>query len=221
MDFELYMFRRDLPAEFSTEAVVVIDTHNFSSTVIEALHNGAEGVIAVGEGAPEEVAFIAGDDDEELRNHPEDMTEERVSGEYIGIASHNGAPAVHSVCANGTFDALYLGSLTNAKYLAKELLQYDEVTFVAAGSDGAPGPEDSLTASYIAHQVDAGVKEDLHELYTKLNELLVEEIYEIMYDDWGASGELGLPDAHAFEYVSNLDSREVVPKLDKKYFRPA
>lgn len=221
MEHSLYTFRRDLPAQFNTGAVIVIDTHNFTSTVVQALANGAKGVIPITEGVPEEVELVADDWENEFSNHPEDMHHPRVEENYIGIASMNGAPAVHTVNANGNFDELYLASLTNAKYVAETVLEnHDEVTFVLSGSDGHASPEDALTASYIAHQIDAGIKDELKEMYVKLNDILVEGMYDFIYDDWGLRKELGTPETHAFEHVRELDSIETVPVLRGRYFKP-
>lgn len=222
MDYELYTFRYDLPDSFTTEAVVLIDTHNFTSTAIQALKNGADGVLPVTEGAPDEVAFVADDWEGGFANHPDDMTHERINSEYIGIASNNGAPAVHAVNAYGTFDSLYLASLTNGKALANHLLQYyEDVTFVLAGSGGHPSPEDGLTASYITHQIDAGIDDQLTEFYKKMNHILVERVYDLLHDDddWDVRKELGTPEKHAFEHVRDIDSTDVIPVLDGKYFK--
>lgn len=216
---ESYVFRHSLPAEFMTESVVLVDTHNFTTTAIEALANGAKEVIpltSLSEGIPNRVTILAGDGDCNRDNHPNDMTVEDVQGEVVGIESWNGAPTVHTLRSNGVFDDLYLGSMTNSSTLAQELTGASEVTFVLAGSNGTVPPEDALTVACIQQHMLASDEQEIEQingLYDSLYEFLVSGVYDEMYSDTTELGPYGRPENHAQKVASDIDRHSIIPTL--------
>jgi len=99
-DISFHTFRNSMPEVITDTDVILIDTHNFTTTSIEALSNGAKEIVPLTStkgGIANRVTLVAGDNDYELENHPEYMTKDKVNNQIIGIDSWNGSSAVHDI----------------------------------------------------------------------------------------------------------------------------
>ncbi len=212
-----HVFRDSMPDVFPSETVVLIDAHNFTTTAIEALENGADEVVpltSIDGGVPGRVSIIAGDEDEGVANHPREMTKEFVRGEVIGIDSWNGTSAVHAIRATDGWEQVYLGSTINAPALAEELRPYDSVDFVLAGSGGEIPPEDILAVQCICQYIATGDSGNVKAAYEEFYELLIPTVYDAVYTDETELGPFGRPINHARNIASEVGRVEIVPTMN-------
>lgn len=146
--------------------VVVIDVLRATSTMVEALVNGARSILPVG-GVDEAVrkadelgrdsVLLCGERDAEpirgfqLGNSPLEFTRERVAGKTLVMTTTNGTSAL-LIGASGT--ACFAGSLLNATAVAQRLMERGEdALLLCAGREGAFALEDAICAGRIARSV--------------------------------------------------------------------
>lgn len=219
-DINVYTFRRDMPDDLSDTTVVLIDTHNFTTTAIEALKNGAKEIVpltSIEGGVPRRVTVLAGDDNTEMKNHPQFMSKNNVDDERVGINSWNGSSAVHEIRGKIKQDVtVCLGSLTNAPAIANELQNSESITFILAGSGGNCPPEDILTMQCIMQCVytDLDNLPMICSFYEQLYTILVLGVYDTMYENKEKLGPFGRPQGHATEIASQIGSQSIIPKMN-------
>lgn len=222
-DIDIAVFRHSMPDKISNKNVVIIDTHNFTTTAIEALSNGAKEIVpltSIKGGISNRITVIAGDGNHEFENHPKYMNSENVQNEVIGIDSWNGSKSVHNV--RQLIDEnvnVYLGSLTNSPAISLQL-QTDEkpILFVLAGSDGNIPPEDILTVQCIYNCLygESTELESIIKTYEQFYNLTVREIYDKMYENKESLGSFGRPSNHATKFASKIGSRTIIPKMNQQ-----
>ncbi len=217
---DIAIFRDSMPNKIINKNVIIIDTHNFTTTAIEALSNGAKEIIPLTSmkgGLPSRITMIAGDENENIQNHPKYM--KNVTDEIIGINSWNGSSCVHEVrgLINGENVNVYLASLTNAPIVAKKLKnQSKDILFVLAGSDGNSSPEDILTMQCIytcIHANDSSINSVI-KFYEQSYDLNVTKIYNILYEDKNKLKEFGKPIKHATEEAKMIGTKNIIPIMN-------
>lgn len=220
-----HVFRNSMPSEIQTDKVVLIDTHNFTTTAIEALSNGADSIIPLNSlkgGISDEIDVVAGDNNSKLRNHPADMTRDIVKGKTVGINSWNGTKAAHSIRSLDGGDTVYAASLTNAPAIALELYDEDEITFILSGSNGNTPPEDVITMQCIINLINSepDYAMNICNNYELFYELLVTQIYEQILS-WSDGSEnkgtpFGNPENHAQDFASQIGSKTITPVMKEE-----
>jgi 2-phosphosulfolactate phosphatase len=160
------------PAEIGGHAgdrtVVVIDVLRASSTIVEALVNGAHAVIPV-ESVEIAVAraheigrdqcILCGERDTQpiagfqLGNSPLEFTAQRVAGKTLVMTTTNGT---RTLAVGGTGSRCLVGSLLNAGAVAQMIRDDGDVLLLCAGREGRFALEDALCAGIIARRVLAG-----------------------------------------------------------------
>ncbi|MGH7465227.1 MAG: 2-phosphosulfolactate phosphatase [Longimicrobiales bacterium] len=147
-------------------AVVVIDVLRATSTMVEALVNGARSILPV-MGVDEAVrkadelgrdtVLLCGERDAEpirgfhLGNSPMEFTRERVAGKTLIMTTTNGTNAL-LIGAAGT--ACLAASLLNARAAAQRLVELgDDVLLLCSGRESAFALEDALCAGRIARHL--------------------------------------------------------------------
>lgn len=157
------------PAELAGGAVagrtvVVIDVLRATSTMVEALANGARGVFPVetvadaarlAQGIGREAALLCGErkcvriEGFDLGNSPLEFTPERVAGRQLVMSTTNGTAALAAVA--GAKQVL-IGSLLNVGAVADELVAEadDGIVLVCAGREKRFAMEDALCAGALA-----------------------------------------------------------------------
>jgi 2-phosphosulfolactate phosphatase len=142
--------------------VVVIDVLRATSTIVEALVNGARSILPVS-GVDEAVrkadelgrdtVLLCGERDAEpirgfqLGNSPAEFTRERVAGRTLIMTTTNGTNAVLMASAG---ISCFTGSLLNARAVARRLAERDaDVLLLCAGREGAFALEDAVCAGRI------------------------------------------------------------------------
>lgn len=149
---------------------VVIDVLRASSTILEALVNGARGVIPVAgvdqavriaDEIGRETALLCGERGGaaiagfELGNSPPEFTPARVKGRTLVMSTTNGTAAL--IAARGAQRCI-VAALRNAHAVAAALAAADaDAVLVCAGREGRFALEDALCAGIVARGVvDAG-----------------------------------------------------------------
>lgn len=215
----------DLPADLPPGAYVVIDVMYFSTTVVELLANGARHVHVTDERGAEFAyrermpdARLGGDSTADYEpageydffNSPSYVQSVDVRDRPASMTSTNGGRTVTDLRRRGGEDVeVYVGSTTNAAALAAHLRDAHDagrVYLVSAGSTGEVATEDHVGALLIAKRLDdAAVSELELAVYRELLAVAKGENYVERH-------EVRRRDVH--DYVTAVDSRRVVPKLD-------
>jgi len=152
--------------------VVVLDVLRATSTIVEALANGAQAVrpvSAVDEAvrAAEEIgrdrALLAGErrsiriEGFDLGNSPREFARERVSGKVVVLTTTNGTVAI---LASAAARRVLIGSFLNLDAVARELVRDGgPVSIVCSGREGRFALEDALCAGALVRRASelAGV----------------------------------------------------------------
>lgn len=147
-------------------AVVVIDVLRATSTMVEALVNGARSILPVAgvdeavrkaEELGRDTVLLCGERDAEpirgfhLGNSPAEFTRERVAGKTLIMTTTNGTNAV-MLASSGV--VVCAGALLNARAVAQKLMELDtDALLLCAGREGAFALEDAVCAGRIARHV--------------------------------------------------------------------
>lgn len=147
-------------------SVVVIDVLRATSSMVEALVNGARSILPVA-GVEEAVrkadelgrdgVLLCGERDAQpisgfhLGNSPAEFTREAVAGRTLVMTTTNGTSGV---LAGAAGSACLMGSLLNARAVAQRLFQLDgDALLLCSGREGRFALEDALCAGRIARYV--------------------------------------------------------------------
>jgi 2-phosphosulfolactate phosphatase len=215
--------REQIPEDPNPGNYVVVDIAQFSTTVPELFASGAK-YIHITEDRGDEPAFkqrnprakigggsgpnYQGEPGYDFFNSPSFVQDVDVAGRPTAMTSTNGGNAVTDLRLAGGDDVeIYVGGLTNGVALADHLREQNEETyFVAAGSNRKPSPEDIAGALFIARHLFEDPPSDRElAVYREMVKFSKGPKYE-------QKPEIKRTDL--YEYVLNIDSRDIVPKLD-------
>lgn len=151
------------------KTVVMIDVLRASSTMVTALHNGAKGVIPVGDmGDASKIShnldnksfLLSGEKDGikidgyDLTNSPLEHTQELVKNKTVILNTTNGTKAIKR---SGHADKIIVGCFLNLATIVEYLKQIDrDVVLVCAGWRGRLSIEDLLCAGNIIYELCSG-----------------------------------------------------------------
>ena len=215
--------RPRIPADPEPGNYVVVDVTQFSTTVPELFENGAE-YIHITEERGDEPAFqednprarigggsgpdYEGEPGYDFFNSPSYVQDVDLEGRPTAMTSTNGGNAVTDLrLAGGDDVTVYVGGLSNAAAVADHLRGKEESTyFVAAGSSGKPSPEDLAGALYIARHLHGNPPTDEERAVYREQVAFAKGP---KYED-----KPPLKRTDLYEYALDLDSRDVVPKLE-------
>ncbi len=161
-----YSFQEE---DIRDKTVVMIDVLRASSTMVTALHNGAKGIIAVGDMDDaskishnlDSLSFLlCGEKDGvkiegyDLGNSPMEHTAEVVEDKTIILNTTNGTKAIKR---SGLAKRIIIGSFVNLDTIINHLEQLDrEIVLVCAGWRGRLSLEDLLCAGNIIYELCDG-----------------------------------------------------------------
>ena len=161
------------PAVLSESTVVVIDVVRATTSIVEALANGA-GVIYPTESTEEAVrlAQSLGREDTllvgerkgvkvegfDLGNSPSEFTAEAVGGKKLVMSTTNGTRALSAV---SEASRLLVGAFTNLGAVAGASADDDAIVIVCAGRDGDFAIEDALCAGHLICRIADGAASPL------------------------------------------------------------
>lgn len=150
------------PSQFVDQAALVVDILRATSTITEALANGAASVRAV---ADQERARSYGDSSTLLcgerlgkrisefdhGNSPREMTSDAVQGKHLIMCSTNGSRSMEKVASA---QATALGSFLNADAVTRWCRErHRSLAILCSGKLGAPCEEDTAFAGYVVSQL--------------------------------------------------------------------
>jgi 2-phosphosulfolactate phosphatase len=153
------------PATLESATVVVVDVVRATTTLVEALANGARAIYATA--STEEAVKLAqslGREDTllcgerkgskvpgfDLGNSPREFTREAVEGKRLVMSTTNGTRAL----AKGQHgERLLTGAFTNLSAVARALDGADRIVVLCAGREGRFTLDDALCAGYLVRKV--------------------------------------------------------------------
>ncbi len=163
MRLDVFFTPAELPATLNDRTVVVIDVLRATSTMVEALANGAKNIFAVAttdeavkiaQNIGRDQTLLAGErncvriEGFDLGNSPLEMTEAKVGGRQLIMTTTNGTGAL---AAAASARRVLVASLLNVDAVARELAEGDqEITLLCAGREKRFALEDAICAGTLA-----------------------------------------------------------------------
>lgn len=219
------------------KTVIVLDILRATTSMVTALNNGAQEIIAVKEiedalrlkqAMPD--AILSGErngiiiDGFQLGNSPYDFPPETVDGKTIIACTTNGTSAVS---AARKAKAVWIGSLINSRAVAiKAVKEVDkELVILCSGTGGEPSLDDLLGAGAIIHYIMATIPKpwlnDSARIAVNMYDYYAGQIYKgLLHSKHGEKlYRLGRKDDIA--YCSQESIIDIVPVLkDNKIIKP-
>ncbi len=239
MRLDVYFTPDELGGELPGR-VVVVDVLRATSTVVEALANGARGVFPVG--TADDAARIAGNigrdsvllcgerkglpiEGFDLGNSPVEFTADRVDELSLVMTTSNGTRAFLAVAErwagpgdDGT-GAILAGSLLNLSAAARALARGDGA-IVCAGREGRFGLDDALCAGALIRAVEeAGMEPVLNDAGAAARTLVGRrQNFEAAFEETAAGRHLqDIGRAEDIAFCAQVDRTDVVPRFrDRK-----
>ena len=157
------------------KTVIVVDVLRATTTMVEALRNGAKQVIPARDPS-EAIAYmghlgrresiLAGErgglklPDFDLGNSPLEFTEDAVKGKSVVMSTTNGTVAIHA--ARGAAK-LYIGSMRNATAAAKAAVQEEkDIVVLCAGTLNESSADDIVAAGCVLKAIMQNMSEEPH-----------------------------------------------------------
>ncbi len=163
MKLEVLFTPSELPTTLNDRTVVVIDVLRATSTMVEALANGAKNIFAVAttdeavkiaQGIGRDQTLLAGErncvriEGFDLGNSPLEMTQQTVGGRQLIMTTTNGTAALAAVASARK---VLIASLLNVDAVAREMATIEGgITLVCAGRERRFALEDAICAGALA-----------------------------------------------------------------------
>ncbi len=163
MKLEVLFTPSELPTTLNDRTVVVIDVLRATSTMVEALANGAKNIFAVAttdeavkiaQGIGRDQTLLAGErncvriEGFDLGNSPLEMTPQTVGGRQLIMTTTNGTAALAAVASARK---VLIASLLNVDAVAREMARIEGgITLVCAGRERRFALEDAICAGALA-----------------------------------------------------------------------
>ena len=175
MRLDVYFMPGELAAAELPDRVVVVDVLRATSTMVEALANGARAVFPVStaddaariaQSIGRDTVLLCGErkglpiEGFDLGNAPGEFTRDRVEGRALVMTTSNGTRAFLAVAERqgGKGDegdaAILAGSFLNLGAVARALAAADRAAVVCAGRDGRFGLDDALCAGALIRALE-------------------------------------------------------------------
>lgn len=151
--------------ETTCDAVVVVDVLRASTTILEALSNGAKAVIPVADSDQlkpylnNNGYIVAGErggiklEFADLGNDPAEYTPQRIKGKTVVLSTTNGTQNIETIVKLRPNMPIFIGSVGNVVMLASLLEEsYNNVLIAASGWNNTFSLEDSLYAALLYNQ---------------------------------------------------------------------
>ena len=153
------------PAALSESTAVVIDVVRATTSIVEALANGAGGIyptestedaVRLAQSLGREDTILVGErkgvkvEGFDLGNSPAEFTAEAVSGKKLVMSTTNGTRALSAVSEAGR---LLVGAFTNLGAIASVLADDTSIMIVCAGRNGDFAIDDALCAGHLIRRI--------------------------------------------------------------------
>lgn len=162
MRIEAYFTSDEVDQSVLADAtVVVIDVLRATTTIVEALANGARGIyptasaeeaVKLAQSLGREDTLLCGERRGEkvggfdLGNSPAEFTSEAVGGKRLVMSTTNGT-RVFSLCSES--ERVLTCAFTNLSAVAREVARVDDVVVLCAGREGRFAMDDALCAGHL------------------------------------------------------------------------
>lgn len=177
MTLDVFFTPGELAAVEPPERVVVVDVLRATSTIVEALANGARAVFPVAtaddaariaQNIGRDMVLLCGErkglaiEGFDLGNAPGEFTAERVGGLSLVMTTSNGTRAFLAIAerwggrGEGQAVDVVVGSFLNLGAVARALADAEAATIVCAGREGRFGLDDALCAGALIRAVEQG-----------------------------------------------------------------
>ncbi len=215
------------PATLESAVVVVVDVLRATTTLLEALANGARGVYPMP--STEEAVKLAqtlGRDDTllcgerkgskvegfDLGNSPREFTREAVEGKRLVMSTTNGTRAL-TVGQHG--QRLIACAFTNLGAVARRVQGSDRVVIICAGREGRFSLDDALCAGHLVRRILSDAEGDLNDGARAASALAgfrkpTRKLFELT-DGGRALVEIGLGDD--LDICSEVDRHDLVAEM--------
>lgn len=220
-----------VPGELQGRVAVVVDVLRATSTIVEALANGARSIypvasidaaVRLAQNIGRDQVLLCGErrglpiDGFDLGNSPREFTAERVAGKSLIMTTTNGTPALlATTAARSTLVASFLNLSAILSALAAEALP---VTVVCAGRERRFSLDDAVCAGAVVlggeREVDAG--RDLPDTALAAALLARERLDDLPGLFRGTAAGRQLIEAglgEDLEFCARLDRYEIVPRF--------
>ena len=232
MRLDVYFTPAELPppATLTDRAVVVIDVLRATSTMVEALANGARNIFAVAttdeavkiaQNIGRDQTLLAGErkcvriEGFDLGNSPLEMTREAVSGRQLVMTTTNGTAALAAVASARN---VLVASLLNVDAVARELAEADQsIALVCAGREGRFALEDAICAGLLALRLYRRLGQrknwsDAALAAAQLARRYLSSIERTLRRAAAGRALIELGFSADVEYCAHLDAHDIVPK---------
>jgi len=217
------------PTVLAEATVVVVDVLRATTTVVEALANGARGIYPTA--STEEAVKLAhslGRDDTllcgerkgakvegfDLGNSPHEFTREAVEGKRLVMSTTNGTRAF-VVGQHGA--RLLAGAFTNLSAVANALRSDPHVIVICAGRDDQFSLDDALCAGHLVAKVldEAGEGHDLNDAASaaRLLALSRKPTRRFLAETWGGQALIEIGLGSDLDVCSDVDRHDLVAEM--------
>lgn len=217
------------PSSLAGATVVVIDVLRATTTIVEALANGAKGIFPT-ESIEEAVklAHSLGRDDTllcgerkgdriegfDLGNSPSEFTRGAVGGKRLVMSTSNGTRAF-SVCEHGA--RVLACAFTNLGAVAKAAVPADDVVLICAGRAHHFSIEDALCAGHLIRRMvgDGGVRPGLNDagLAARVFAGSMKPTTRFLMRTEGGRALVGIGFGHDLEICADVDRHDIVAEM--------
>jgi 2-phosphosulfolactate phosphatase len=230
-----------LPSELGElpDRVVVIDVLRATSTMAEALANGARAVFPVdtaddaariAQNIGRDSVILCGErkglpiEGFDLGNSPGEFTPERVEGQSLVMTTSNGTRAFLAVAerwaakADPEHGAVLAGSFLNLGAVAREVAKGEGAALVCAGREGRFGLDDALCAGALIRALEADGAVALNDAGQAARRLFGDvDVAERLADTAAGRHLAAIELAADVDFCSRVDRTDVVPRFrDRK-----
>jgi 2-phosphosulfolactate phosphatase len=154
------------------DVVVVVDVLRATSTIVQALANGARAIFpvatvedaaALAQNLGRDTTLLCGErgglpiDGFDLGNSPAEFTRERVEGQALVMTTTNGTRALLAAAeqAGGDGTSVLVGSFLNLEVVARRLRRASAAWLVCAGREGRYATEDALCVGALVRALES------------------------------------------------------------------
>ena len=217
------------PALLPGSTVVVIDVVRATTTITEALANGARGIYPTA--STEEAVKLAsslGRDETllcgerkgakvegfDLGNSPREFTREAVEHKRLVMSTTNGTRAF---VVGGEGDRLFACAFTNLGAVARHVAQDESLVVLCAGREDQFSIDDALCAGHLVQRVvgladeDAGLNDGARAALALAGSLAPDAAFLAETEGGQALVEIGLDGD--FELCAQVDKHDIVPEM--------
>ena len=218
--------------DLADSTVVVVDVLRATSSIVEALVNGAQGVypapsteeaIKLASSLGREDTLLCGEarglmiEGFDLGNSPLEFTVDRVAGKRLVMSTTNGTPAFFLVEDAARVLAC---SFMNLSAVAAEVMEADSIVIVCAGMDGLFSLDDAVCAGTLVRQIrtSAGAEIEFNDAAMGAVEMALtfRVNTHFLASTWTGQRLIDIGFREDLDICAEIDRHSVVPALNNR-----